>query len=191
MKLRLYSFGGLGFADRGGSFIESFPLFGYDLDDYDELFVERLDLLLKVREKEVVNWDGGRFRPPIRNRRVNPRAEQEELPVWVAVGGSPESAARVAQLGLPMALAIIRGTNRRADQYGGSAENRVHFALEIIEALHGIWERNRIALAVSPGGEIGSAELMRERFRDNRELAYPDPLTFYAGGAKGYIDNLP
>lgn len=93
-----------------GSFIESFPLFGIDLDDYDELFVEKLDLLLRVRENEVVNWDGGRFRPPIRNRGVYPRAVQEELPVWVAVGGSPESAARVAQLGLPMALAIIGGT---------------------------------------------------------------------------------
>jgi probable LLM family oxidoreductase len=96
-----------------GSFIESFPLFGYDLDDYDELFVEKLDLLLKVNSHETVTWTTGRFRPPIRKLGVYPRSVQDKLPIWVAVGGSPESVARVGQLGLPLALAIIGGNPDR------------------------------------------------------------------------------
>jgi probable LLM family oxidoreductase len=95
-----------------GSFIESFPLFGYDLDDYDELFQEKLDLLLTVRENEKVTWSG-KFRPPLQGLGVYPRSQQQPLPVWVAVGGSPDSVARTAQLGLPMALAIIGGQPER------------------------------------------------------------------------------
>jgi probable LLM family oxidoreductase len=95
-----------------GSFIESFPLFGYDLDDYDELFQEKLDLLLNVRENVKVTWSG-KFRPPLQGQGVYPRSQQQPLPVWVAVGGSPDSAARTAQLGLPMALAIIGGQPQR------------------------------------------------------------------------------
>jgi alkanesulfonate monooxygenase SsuD/methylene tetrahydromethanopterin reductase-like flavin-dependent oxidoreductase (luciferase family) len=95
-----------------GSFIESFPLFGYDLDDYDELFQEKLDLLLTVRENEKVTWSG-KFRPPLQGLGVYPRSQQQPLPVWVAVGGSPDSVARAAQLGLPMALAIIGGQPER------------------------------------------------------------------------------
>jgi probable LLM family oxidoreductase len=91
-----------------GSFIESFPLFGYDLDDYDELFTEKLDLLLAIRANERVTWSG-RLRPPLSGLGVYPRALQDPIPVWVAVGGSPDSAQRAGQLGLPMALAIIGG----------------------------------------------------------------------------------
>ncbi|MBS1880929.1 MAG: LLM class flavin-dependent oxidoreductase [Actinobacteria bacterium] len=91
-----------------GSFIESFPLFGYDLDDYDELFAEKLELLLALREGTEVSWSG-RHRAPLDGRGVYPRPLQEPLPVWVAVGGSPQSAARAGGLGLPMALAIIGG----------------------------------------------------------------------------------
>src|SRR6201989_173208 len=91
-----------------GSFIESFPLFGYDLDDYDELFAEKLELLLAVRASTEVSWDG-RLRPSIDRRGVYPRQVQDPLPVWVAVGGSPQSAIRTGRLGLPMALAIIGG----------------------------------------------------------------------------------
>jgi probable LLM family oxidoreductase len=90
-----------------GSFIESFPLFGYDLNDYDELFVEKLELLLKLRASERVTWSG-RHRAPIDDLGVYPRPDRK-LPIWVAVGGSPESAARAGTLGLPMALAIIGG----------------------------------------------------------------------------------
>ena len=91
-----------------GSFIESFPLFGYDLGDYDELFSEKLGLLLKINESETLSWTG-KHRAPIQNLGVYPRPFQKKLPVWIAVGGTPESVVRAATLGLPMALAIIGG----------------------------------------------------------------------------------
>ena len=95
-----------------GSFIESFPLFGYDLEDYDELFTEKLDLLLKLREAERISWSG-RTRPPLRGQGVYPRPAQHPLPIWIAVGGTPASVVRAARLGLPMALAIIGGMPER------------------------------------------------------------------------------
>lgn len=95
-----------------GSFTESFPLFGYDLRDYDELFAEKLDLLLKLRESERVTWTG-RHRAPLSNLGVYPRPLQDSLPIWVAVGGTRHSAARTGALGLPMALAIIGGMPAR------------------------------------------------------------------------------
>src|SRR4051794_28223924 len=96
-----------------GSFIESFPLFGYDLDDYDELFSEKLELLLAVRASEVVYWPGSTHTQRIENRGVYPRPLQDPLPVWVAVGGTPQSVARAGILGLPLALAIIGGQPAR------------------------------------------------------------------------------
>ena len=111
-----------------GSFIESFPLFGYDLDDYDKLFAEKLDLLLAIRENEKVSWSG-ETRAPISDRGVYPRALQDPLPVWIAVGGTPQSVARAGIMGLPLAVAIIGGEParfaplfdlyRRAAQQGG------------------------------------------------------------------------
>ncbi len=95
-----------------GSFIESFPLFGYDLDHYDELFAEKLDLLLAVRGSERVSWSG-RHRAAIDDRGVYPRPEQSLLPIWIAVGGTPQSVARAGTLGLPLALAIIGGAPAR------------------------------------------------------------------------------
>src|SRR5438874_1935791 len=95
-----------------GSFIESFPLFGYDLEDYDELFVEKLELLLLLRENERVTWSG-KHRAPINNLAVYPRPIQNPLPIWIAVGGNPESAIRAGMLNLPMALAIIGGMPER------------------------------------------------------------------------------
>jgi probable LLM family oxidoreductase len=95
-----------------GSFIESFPLFGHDLSDYDDLFEEKLRLLLALRDSERVTWSG-RHRAPIDDLGVYPRPVQHPLPVWVAVGGAPESAARAGTLGLPMALAIIGGLPER------------------------------------------------------------------------------
>lgn len=92
-----------------GSFIESFPLFGYDLGDYDQLFAEKLDLLMAIRDQEVVTWTEGQLRPPINGRGVYPRPLQEKLPLWIAVGGTPQSVARAGALGLPVALAIIGG----------------------------------------------------------------------------------
>ncbi|MGO0062916.1 LLM class flavin-dependent oxidoreductase [Brevibacillus fluminis] len=91
-----------------GSFIESFPLFGYDLDDYDELFDEKLALLLKIRESEKVTWTG-KHRPAIHNLGVYPRPVQNPLPVWIGSGGNAQSAIRAGILGLPLVLAIIGG----------------------------------------------------------------------------------
>ena len=95
-----------------GSFIESFPLFGYDLDDYDELFAEKLELLLRLIAEERVTWSG-RHRAPVEGLGVYPRPLQERLPVWIAVGGTPKSVVRAALLGLPLAVAIIGGEPAR------------------------------------------------------------------------------
>ena len=94
-----------------GSFIESFPLFGYDLNDYDELFSEKLELLIAIRDSERVSWQG-RHRAPMQDQPVYPRAAHN-IPIWVAVGGNPPSAIRAGSLGLPMALAIIGGMPER------------------------------------------------------------------------------
>jgi probable LLM family oxidoreductase len=91
-----------------GSFIESFPLFGYDLRDYDALFAEKLELLLRLRETERVSWSG-KHRAPLDDLGIYPRPVQDPLPVWVAVGGTPQSVVRAANLGLPLAVAIIGG----------------------------------------------------------------------------------
>ena len=91
-----------------GSFIESFPLFGIDLQEYEARFAENLDLLLELRNNKIINWKG-RYRPSIEDRGVYPRPVQEELPLWIAVGGTPQSAYRAGALGIPMAMAIIGG----------------------------------------------------------------------------------
>jgi probable LLM family oxidoreductase len=112
-----------------GSFIESFPLFGNDLEDYDTLFAEKLNLLLRVRESERVTWTGP-HRPEIEDRGVYPRAEQNPLPVWIAVGGTPASAVRAGTLGLPMIIAIIGGMPERfkafADLYRDAGARAGH-----------------------------------------------------------------
>ncbi len=101
-----------------GSFIESFPLFGFDLDDYDELFAEKLQLLLALRDQERVSW-AGRHRAPLNDLGVYPRPAQERLPIWLAAGGNPPSAIRAGRLGLPLALAIIGG---QPERFAGFAE---------------------------------------------------------------------
>ena len=95
-----------------GSFIESFPLFGLQLEDYDSLFSEKLDLLLKIRENEIVHWSG-QHRAALTGQGVYPRPFQNPLPIWLGVGGSPESFARAGSLGLPLMVAIIGGETRR------------------------------------------------------------------------------
>src|SRR5690606_10663717 len=95
-----------------GSFIESFPLFGYDLHDYDALFTEKLELLNKLRSEERITWRG-RFRAALEDQPVFPRPVQQPIPLWIAVGGTPQSVVRAANLGLPMALAIIGGGPER------------------------------------------------------------------------------
>lgn len=95
-----------------GSFIESFPLFGYDLNDYDELFSEKLEMLIQLNESEKINWKG-KHRATINNLGVYPRPLQEKIPLWIAVGGTPESVVRAAKLKLPLAIAIIGGSPDR------------------------------------------------------------------------------
>ena len=95
-----------------GSSIEAFPLFGFRLEDYDSLFVEKLDLLLKIRENEHVTWSG-KYRPPLTGQGVYPRPVQNPLPIWLGVGGTPQSFVRAGRLGLPLMVAIIGGETRR------------------------------------------------------------------------------
>ena len=95
-----------------GSAIDAYPLFGFDLQDYDALFKEKLELLLQVRDQEFVTWSG-KFRPALKNQPVYPRALQEKLPIWLGVGGTPESFARAGSLGLPLMVAIIGGETER------------------------------------------------------------------------------
>jgi probable LLM family oxidoreductase len=157
-----------------GSFIESFPLFGHDLDDYDELFEEKLELLLALRASPRVTWQG-RHRAPLAGQPVYPRPLQDPLPLWVAVGGTPTSVVRAGVLGLPMALAII----------GGEPERFVPFAQlhrrAALEAAHG-----RLPLSINSHGFVGrtSQEAANEAFpafkatmdRIGRERGWP-PMT--------------
>ena len=112
-----------------GSFIESYPLFGYDLDDYDELFTEKLAMLLTIREQVKVTWNG-KHTQSLDDRGIYPRPVQNPLPVWIAVGGTPQSVVRAGTLGLPLAIAIIGGSPERfvpfADLYRESAQRAGH-----------------------------------------------------------------
>jgi len=113
-----------------GSFIESFPLFGYDLNDYDSLFSEKLEMLLALRQRETLNWPGGKHTHKVNGLGVYPRPVQDPLPVWIAVGGTPNSVARAGYLGLPLAIAIIGGQPRQfaplVDLYRRAAEQGGH-----------------------------------------------------------------
>jgi probable LLM family oxidoreductase len=95
-----------------GSFVDAYPLFGYDLKDYDALFIEKLQLLMEINTSEVVSWSG-KFRPPLVNQAIYPRPLQQELPIWLGVGGTPESFIRAGKLGLPLMVAIIGGETHR------------------------------------------------------------------------------
>src|SRR6266480_3282342 len=110
--LDLLSLGRVEMVVGRGSFIEAFPLFGLRLEDYDSLFAEKLDLLLKIRENIHVHWSG-KHRPSLNGEGVYPRPVQDPLPVWLGVGGTPASFARAGALGLPLMVAIIGGEHRR------------------------------------------------------------------------------
>ncbi|AMY06462.1 LLM class flavin-dependent oxidoreductase [Staphylococcus condimenti] len=122
-----------------GSFIESFPLFGYNLDDYDRLFVEKLELLKEINQHEVVTWEGT-LRPAIKGLGVYPRAVQEEIPIWLATGGTPESSIRAAEYGLPITYAIIGGNPKRFKRniaiYRAVAESRGYNLTDMPVAVH-------------------------------------------------------
>jgi probable LLM family oxidoreductase len=167
-----------------GSFIESFPLFGYDLDDYDELFTEKLELLLAVRANERVTWEG-RLRAPLKGLGVYPRALQDPLPVWIAVGGTPQSVARAGALGLPLALAIIGGEPARfapiANLYREAAKragqdparlalgiNGHGFLADTAEAATAAFYEPYAETMARLGRERGWPRLTRAQFEDGR-----------------------
>src|SRR5215208_6161409 len=157
-----------------GSFIESFPLFGYDLDHYDELFAEKLELLLAVRDSEHVHWQG-RHSQSIDGRGVYPRPVQDPLPVWVAVGGNPQSVVRAASLGLPMALAIIGGQPARfapfVELHRRAAEETGHGALPVSINSHGF-----VAETSQRAADVAYAPMAAMMDRIGRERGWP-PLT--------------
>ena len=167
-----------------GSFIESFPLFGYDLQNYDELFSEKLDLLMKLRERETITWKG-KHRPSIENRGVYPQPLQKRLPVWVAVGGTPQSAYRAGALGLPMALGIIGGRPAQfkslADMHKKGARKAGHSEPSLSINSHGfIAETSQEAADIAfpafketmdkIGKERGWPPMTREQFEASRSL---------------------
>jgi len=127
-------------AGRGSS-IEAFPLFGFDLDDYDSLFAEKLDLLLKIRENTRIHWSG-KYRAPLTGQAVYPRPVQDPLPIWVGVGGTPASFVRAGTLGLPLMVAIIGGEPKRfrplIDLYREAGRRAGHSEEKLTVGLHAI-----------------------------------------------------
>ena len=124
-----------------GSFTESFPLFGFKVQDYDELFAEKLDLLLNIRANEIVNWSG-KFRPALRNQAIYPRPLQNPIPVWLGVGGTPESFIRAGMLGLPLMVAIIGGETHHfrplIDLYRNAGKKAGHSPQQLKVGLHSL-----------------------------------------------------
>jgi probable LLM family oxidoreductase len=161
-----------------GSFIESFPLFGYDLDDYDELFAEKLELLLELRDQARVTWSG-RHRAALVDQPVLPRPDQDPLPLWVAVGGNPQSVVRAGALGLPLALAIIGGEparfaplaelhRRAAAQYGHGplpvSVNSMGFVADTSQAADEVFYPTYAEVMDSLGRERGWGPMTRDQF---------------------------
>jgi probable LLM family oxidoreductase len=124
-----------------GSFVEAYPLFGYKLEDYDSLFAEKLDLLLKIRDNETITWSG-KFRAPLHNQSIYPRPVQSSMPIWLGVGGTPQSFVRAGILGLPLMVAIIGGETHRfrplIDLYREAGEKAGHSPDSLKVGLHSI-----------------------------------------------------
>ncbi len=124
-----------------GSFIESFPLFGLELNDYDALFSEKLDLLLQIREQEVISWSG-RFRPALEEQSIYPRPLQKSIPIWLGVGGTPASFVRAGRLGLPLMVAVIGGETHRfrplIDMYRRAGQENGHAPEKLKVGLHSL-----------------------------------------------------
>jgi len=153
-----------------GSFTESYPLFGMNFEDYDDLYAEKLDLLLKIRDSEQITWSG-RFRPPLVNQSIYPRPIQEQLPVWVGVGGTPTSFARAGALGLPLMVAVIGGETHRfkplIDLYYEAAEKAGQDRSKLKVGLHSLgFVANTKEEAVEkyyPGYKIWFNQIGKER----------------------------
>jgi probable LLM family oxidoreductase len=158
-----------------GAFLESFPLFGYELEDYKKLFAENLDLLLELNQHEVMNWEGT-FRSPLKNAEIAPRPLQRKLPLWVGIGGSAESAERAGTLGIGMAIAILSGspepfqnlaeTYRRSGAKAGHAPEDLKIAItshgyiaktsqQALDEYYPYYYSYRNAISPHPGQEYG------------------------------------
>ncbi|HTJ50827.1 MAG TPA: LLM class flavin-dependent oxidoreductase [Cyclobacteriaceae bacterium] len=124
-----------------GSFIDAFPLFGYSLQDYDALFSEKLDLLLKIRDNEFITWSG-KFRPALNNQAVYPRPVQKPFPIWIGVGGTPQSFVRAGTLGLPLMVAVIGGETHNfrplVDLYREAGKKAGHAPEKLTVGLHSL-----------------------------------------------------
>src|SRR4030095_11373156 len=153
-----------------GSSLEAFPLFGYRLEDYDSLFAEKLDLLLRIRENEHVHWSG-RFRPALTGQGVYPRPGQNPLPIWLGVGGTPQSFARPGALGLPLMVAIIGGEPRRfrplIDLYRETGQRYGHSPDRLKVGVHALGyvakTTQEAAHQVSPGYARAVTDVGKER----------------------------
>ncbi|MBS1617967.1 MAG: LLM class flavin-dependent oxidoreductase, partial [Bacteroidetes bacterium] len=164
-----------------GSFIEAYPLFGLKLEDYDDLFAEKLDLLLKIRDNETVTWQG-RFRPALNNQPIYPRPLQNPLPIWLGVGGTPESFVRAGVLGLPLMVAIIGGETHRfaplvdlyreAGRRAGHPEEKLTVGLHSMgflaettqEAIDTFYPQFAVAMSTGVAKERGWPPMTRQRF---------------------------
>jgi len=153
-----------------GSFTEAYPLFGLNLQDYDELFIEKLDLLLNIRKNEVVDWSG-KFRPALRKQAIYPRPVQDPLPIWLGVGGTPESFVRAGTLGLPLMVAIIGGETHRfrplVDLYREAGKRAGHAPEQLKVGLHSLgYVANTTEEAINdffPGYAATFTKIGRER----------------------------
>jgi probable LLM family oxidoreductase len=153
-----------------GSSIEAFPLFGYNLKDYDELFVEKLGLLLKIRANEFVDWSG-KYRPALKNLPVYPRPLQNPLPIWIGVGGTPESFIRAGTLGLPLMVAVIGGETHQfrplVDLYREAGKRAGYTGEQLKVGLHSIGHIAKISQEAIddfyPGYAASMTKIGRER----------------------------
>lgn len=164
-----------------GSFVEAYPLFGLNLHDYDALFSEKLKLLLKIRDNETLSWSG-RFRPALHNQAVYPRPVQQKLPIWLGVGGTPDSFIRAGVMGLPLMVAIIGGETGRfrplVDLYREAGKRAGHAPESLIVGMHAfgyvaettqqakdeMFEGYKIAMSGAIAQERGFPPVTRPRF---------------------------
>jgi probable LLM family oxidoreductase len=164
-----------------GSFVEAYPLFGLNLNDYDDLYEEKLELLLKIRDNEFVTWSG-KFRPALKNQAVYPRPIQKTLPIWRGVGGTPESFVKAGLMGLPLMVAIIGGETHRfgplVDLYRKAGKQAGYKPEQLIVGMHAfgyvaetteqameeMYEGYRVAMSGAIARERGMPPVTRARF---------------------------
>ena len=153
-----------------GSFTESFPLFGFNLQDYDALFLEKLELLIQIQKDENITWSG-KFRAPLYNQPIYPKPFQDTLPIWIGVGGTPASFERAGRLGLPLMIAIIGGETRRfrglVDVYRGAGEKAGHSKDKLKIGVHSLGyvatSKNKALSDYYPGYAETFTRMGRER----------------------------